>query len=511
MCVRSRSPVLVAMLASFGLFGCNDTRDLAPASPTSPWRIQPGLTVQRQPADDGNAAPGAARRFTLPRDPGLPLREEPAAIDPGHPYSLEELIDIAQSRSKETRVAWEQARQAAIGVGLARAAYLPELTASALGGYQHTALPLPTRLARKGYITSNQEEIFPELALRYLLLDFGGRAAQVEVAKQTSFAANVGFTAAHQRLIFDVSRAYYMLDGVAAQLKAAERARVNAGALLQAASSLLGRGAGTVTNVALARRGVAQADFDIASATTAQHDALYALLAAIGLPPTAKLKVKNSSDRPLPGITGRTVEDMMQDALRQRPDLLAGLAQLRASDAGIALARSQYLPKVSVSANVQGNIGQVSTEGEKYQGIIQPQAGILLRFDWPLYVGSANLDAEYLARSKRAEAEERLRLTNDQALRQVALAYDQLETGLVQFSSAAALQSAAQTAFDAASDAYAHGVGTITDALNAQTALASARASVARAHSQSLVNAAALAFATGDLTSREALGRPSER
>jgi len=49
----------------------------------------------------------------------------------------------------------------------------------------------------------------------------------------------------------------------------------------------------------------------------------------------------------------------------------------------------------------------------------------------------------------------------DQALRQVALAYDQLSTGLDQYDAAVALRTASQAAFDAASEAYAHGVGTM--------------------------------------------------
>ena len=43
-----------------------------------------------------------------------------------------------------------------------------------------------------------------------------------------------------------------------------------------------------------------------------------------------------------------------------RPDLLADVAKLRATDAGIAAARSALAPKVSLSANVQGNIGRLN-------------------------------------------------------------------------------------------------------------------------------------------------------
>ncbi len=83
----------------------------------------------------------------------------------------------------------------------------------------------------------------------------------------------------------------------------------------------------------------------------------------------------------------------------------------------------------------------------------------------------------------------------------MALAYDQGETGLQQYDAALALQNASESAFHSASDSYAAGVGIFTDAVPAQTGLAAARATVARAHAQALINAAALAFATGELTS----------
>ena len=87
-------------------------------------------------------------------------------------------------------------------------------------------------------------------------------------------------------------------------------------------------------------------------------------------------------------------------------------------------------------------------------------------------------------------------------MREVALAYDQIDTGLQQYDAAVALQTASDAAFRSASDSYAQGVGTLTDATSAQTGLATARAAVARrAHTQSLINAAALAFATRELTS----------
>jgi outer membrane protein len=336
-------------LAGCALLGaCNDTRDLAPASPDTPWQFQPSEEAPATPA----SAAVAARRFTVPENTAVQL-PSPADVDPNHVYSLIELIDIAQRRNPATRVAWEQARQAAINVGIARAAYLPALTASAVAGWEHFVTPFPSSLVPQGFIIFNAQEVIPQLAVNYLLLDFGGRAAAVEAAGQLSIAGNVAFTAAHQQLIFNVARTYFTLDGADAAVRAARQGLAD---VQQSAEALFGRGLDTIVDVQLARRATGQAQYDLAQANTAQHDAMYTLLAAMDLPPTTKLRVADASQRPLPQRTARTVDDVLGEALRRRPDLLADVAKLRATDAEIAAARSALAPKVSLGANVQGNL-----------------------------------------------------------------------------------------------------------------------------------------------------------
>jgi len=150
---------------------------------------------------------------------------------------------------------------------------------------------------------------------------------------------------------------------------------------------------------------------------------------------------------------------------------------------------------------VQGNIGRLSVDNSPYLPVEKPQGAAFLNLEWPLYEGGLLQNKLTLAHSKREEAAAALKERTTQALREVALAYDQVDTGLQQYDAAIALQTASETAFRSASDSYAHGVGTLTDATSAQTGLATARTAVARAHAQSLINAAALAFATGELTS----------
>ena len=61
------------------------------------------------------------------------------------------------------------------------------------------------------------------------------------------------------------------------------------------------------------------------------------------------------------------------------------------------------------------------------------------------------------------------------------------------------VREAAQTSYDAAFDAYLHGVGTYTDAANEETALATADSDKEDAHANVFTAAAALAFATGTI------------
>jgi len=425
-------------LAGCALLGaCNDTRDLAPASPDTPWQFEGSKEAPAPLA----TAPVAAKRFAVPENTAVQL-PSPADINPDHVYSLVELIDIAQRRNPSTRVAWEQARQAAINVGIARAAYLPALAASAVVGWEHVVFPFPSNLVPQGFITFNAQEVYPQLTVKYLLLDFGGRAAAVEAAGQLLIAGNVAFTAAHQQLIFNVARAYFTLDGADAAVRAARQTLADAQVVQQSAEALLARGLDTIVDVQLARRATAQAQYDLAQANTAQHDAIYTLLAAMDLPPTTKLRVAGASERPLPPRTARAVDDVLSGALRQRPDLLAEVAKLRASDAEIAAARSALFPKVSLSANVQGNIGRLSVDNSPYLPVAKPQGAALLNFEWPLYEGGLLQNKLGLAQSKHDEAAAALKKRTDQALREVALAYDQVDTGLQQYDAAIALQTA---------------------------------------------------------------------
>lgn len=483
------------------LVGCNDTRDLAPSAPDAPWRPAATSGLKMPPGAAGFTAPSDSAAVRVVADAASPGDTASA----GAPLDLAALIDVAERRDPQTRIAWEQAREAAIGVGITGAALLPQLTASALGGYQRQALPLPNYLSQRGYLTSNAAALFPKLELSYLLFDFGQTAHRVREARQMTIAADFGFTAAHQALILAVTRAYYSYDASDAALRAAGDSVENTRLLLQASNALRIHGEGTVTDVAIAQRNAAQALYMRDRATASQHAARYALLEAMGLPPTATLLIRTTDDNPLPAIVPTDIQHLIDQSLEDRPDVLADVAKLRAAGEAVSAAKASLAPRVAIAADVQGYLGTLKSRGTYEEApastIAQPEAGAFLQVTWPLYEGGLRANTIRLAETREAAARDTLAKVTLAAERDVATAQDELGTALSQVRSARALRNAARTALKAASQAYGHGVGTLTDAASASDALSTAEAELATVHAQALTDAAALAFATGQLTS----------
>ena len=120
-----------------------------------------------------------------------PLREDhPAEIDPQKEYELAELIDLAERANPETKVAWARAKAAAAAVGLAQSEYYPMLAVKAVGSWVNLPVPLPLSPNQAGFLSVEAQEAHAVVALEWVLLDFGRRAATVGAARD--HAADLG-------------------------------------------------------------------------------------------------------------------------------------------------------------------------------------------------------------------------------------------------------------------------------------------------------------------------------
>ncbi len=485
---RAFLSVAILALLSPGVLAA-DTSQLAPPAPDKPWVIPSADEVARRFGSSGDRQWGKA--------PVGNTAEEVVPIEPGRRYNLGELIDLAQRLNPETRDAWEQARQAALAVGLVDSSYAPQVSIEAIGGIQRTPLPIPTNLIPKGYFISNTREFIPQLALKWLLFDFGRRDGLEQTARANSFVSNVAFTGAHQKLIFNVSRAYFALGGARGRVSAARQALQTAEIVQDAAQSRRETGVGTSVSLAQAQRQTAQARFNLIKVTGDERKAYTDLIATIGLEADTRMEIADSSERPLPAQPPEEIEPLLREALANRPDVIAALGKIEAAQGVLKSRRAAYYPEVALGAQAYQNIGSLSTDGSPYYNVNKPGGNILLTIKVPLYDGGARDSGTAIAQSEVAAAREKLDQVRDTAVQQVVSAYNDLKTSLASYTAALALRDAARTSYDAAFDAYRHGVGTYTDVAAEQTSLARADAEMSDAHANAFTAAAALALATG--------------
>ena len=283
---------------------------------------------------------------------GIPDLLVRPAIAPGRTYNLAALIDIAEENNPETRIAWQRARQAALAAGMVEAAFLPQLSVDAVAGYQLigqgtagltvdsstvpgiavTKAGVPASITiPDGVITTRTKEAVPTATLKWLLFDFGARSAGLSAAKHLTEAAGETFNAAHQRVVYNVARSFFILTSARAQTRIARKTLVNSALVRDAAEARLSRGLANNIEVAQARQLEAQARFDAIQAEGRERNAYASLLASMGIAPTLKIKVEDVSGRPLPAKAPGYVDRLIDAALKQRPDVLAAYAKLKAS------------------------------------------------------------------------------------------------------------------------------------------------------------------------------------
>ena len=379
---------------------------------------------------------------------------------------------------------------------------MPELSAKVIAGYQCTPMPMPNnRGAVRGHDSSLPVEAIPTLAAKWLLFDFGEREAAVQEAEAKSVVANVTFTEAHEKVIFAVSRDYFALDAARAGVRVAEHAAENARRTQEISEAKRAQGIATVVDVAQARRQTAQAHFDLVKARGSRAYRVQHARREHGRRPQRDPRGRRQR-RPLAASGAHAgLRALVERALANRPDVVAALGKVRAAEAGLQSARAAYWPTIEFNAQVYGNIGAWNA-GQGFFSVIEPGANVLLGLKLPLFDGGAREAKVATASAGVSAARAALDGARDKAAQEVTSAYDKLQTSFAEYQAAVDVEQTAQTALDAAVDAYRAGVGPLTDALTAENAARESQLQKENARASVFTSAAALAFALGSATRR---------
>jgi outer membrane protein len=419
---------------------------------------------------------------------------EAVDLAPDKTYTLPELIDLAQQHNPETRGAWQEAKSKAAALGIARSTLYPTMSAVAL------AVTLRDAALVGEFFHRQTEGVFePVLHVDYLVFDVGGRSGEIDAAKANLLASDLAFNDTHRRVIYQVASAYYRLLNAEGQRQAAEASLENANAVEEDATARLANGLATKPDELEATAARTQADFDLQAAVGAVDIARGELATAIGLAPGAQFKVQGIDELKLPSAIAGSVDQEIDRALSQRPDLLQQLARVRAADASIKQARSTYFPSLSFTGD--GGLARAYGQQDLFPGhYAQGEAwNAELGLKWTLFDGARREYSIGRAKADKKAAQAQIDALRDQVANEVWAAYSTMRTALRQQQAATALLTASQQSYEAAHEAYGYGVRNLLDVVSAQKVLAQARSEDIAARTQLLLQVTNLAFRTGDL------------
>jgi outer membrane protein TolC len=417
--------------------------------------------------------------------PAVTLPQVFAALPDGK-LGLPLAIDLALRNSPRTRATWMAARAAAAEERSQRSQLYPDVNLTGTAQRQKGVVG-------GGQFVFQQTTLVPALDFAWLLLDFGGRSADVAEARESLVAANFSHNQAIQDVVLDVSQAFYQYVSARALRDAASADLAGARTNLEAADRRHEAGLATVADVLQARTALSAAQLDLLTTEGNMNVIRGALATAMGLP--ADLPVEAAPlDEEIPvASASQGIEAALDRALLNRPELLAARARARAAAQRIAQERSEGLPTLSLASN--GNRLYYRTPdrdpGTNYSAALQVRV--------PLFAGFEHRADVDRARAEAAEEEARADTLANTVRLEVWTSYYDLQTAAQRYATAQDLLAAADESARVAGGRYHEGVGSILDLLAAQSALADARAQKILARADWLLSLARLAHDTGTL------------
>ena len=465
---RTLATILVFSLSCTGRGACQS----APISPNLPWHSAGERSLERD-----------AERMPKPK----------FAVDSSSTYTLADLIALAEAHNPETRAAWERARTQAAALGVARAELYPTLAAAALSQTDREEIYFDTRFYRQ---TTQSFDL--SLDLNYTIFDGGARAGRIDAAKAQLLAADFAFNDVHRRLIYGVAEAYYQLLNAAGQVAAAQASLANAQTVQQAAEARLQNGLATLPDVLEARSATAEADYELQAALGAEDIAHGNLATALGVSPTATIRVQSIDQIATPDAMESSVDQAIDRAFRQRPDVMSQIAAIRTADAQLKQAHAAYYPTLNLHVQPDAQSLYGMQQSLPWGDTADLDGEISLHLKWTIFDGGARKSQVAQAQADVRTAQAQADVIRDQIENEIWTAYSNLKTALRQQKAAAALLDAATQSYDAAIDSYHYGVRNLLDVTQAQQTLAQARSADVLARTQVLTALADLAFQTGD-------------
>jgi TolC family type I secretion outer membrane protein len=401
--------------------------------------------------------------------------------------SLNELISIALENNPSTREAWQEAKQAEARSRQAKSALLPSVRGTAMvQRHKKKARPRTDEL--------NDRSAQMGLEAKMLILDFGGRTSSIRAMNYALIAANYKFNKALQDLILDVKISYHSYYSAKSGLDAAEDDVRDAKATLMASEQKFKAGIVSKLDVLQAESNYADSLFKLEEAKDTLETEKADLAGVLGLPADINIKVKAPPEKPSE-IKKEDVTDLINLAIKKRPDILSLRASVRSREYLIRKALSDMFPSLSIGTDA----------GRYYQDVFGASKGYnknyeysgFISVEWDIFSGFNNYFKKTEAAAAADEEKEKLIKAELEASSDVWSRYFAYRTSIRKLDFSEAFFESARASYNLSLEGYRTGLKDILDLLQSQTQLSAARSKLIQARKDLFIALAELIHATG--------------
>lgn len=378
--------------------------------------------------------------------------------------TLEESIRLALSNNPAIKVAQADREKAVWTVKEAESGKATNLSLSHTSSRGHSAATKTTPAATGNSFTN-------KVALTLPLYTGGKVESAIDQAKLGSEAAVLGIEKAKQQIRLDATSAYYNVLQASNMVKLNQESVDRLNAHLKNVQAQYQVGTVAKTDVLRSEVEVANAEQNLIKAQNAYDLAIASLNNVVGMPLDTQVNVKDQLKYEKLSLT---LEDSINQALANRPDLAQAELSVAVAKEGVTAAESGYRPTVAFSASE----GWSDTS---FPGAENNTWAMSVVASWNIFDSGLTKSKVSQSNATLEKSRHQAQQAKDSAQLEVRQAYLNLKEAEKRIATSQVAVNKAEEDYKIAQVRYTSGVGTNLDVIDSQVALTQAKTNYVQA------------------------------
>lgn len=402
------------------------------------------------------------------------------------PVGLPELLEIGICNNPLLNKGYMQLKVSESSYGIAKSEYLPSVSVEGSLSKTYSSVEQSSSVENDPYSAN--------IALSWLIYDFGGRSARLEREKKYLDAAGFQYNALLKDTLLNINNAYFELLGAEEILKSAKTSEASFKKSYEESSKRYELGLVSLSDKLLAKTSYEESRLEVVRAENQVKTSQGKLALLLNVSPQTKfnlLKPKNDKDLTKLEMGDMSISKMIETALSLRPEIQQSQKEVEAAVANVKAQKASALPKISFLAKTGIN------DNWRQDNLYQYSSSVGVNLSVPLFTGFSDTykikEAEYQKEQALFSKED----VYETVKNEVWNAYHDYKTAVSSYDiSKKALESAKENE-RVAFASYQVGKGDILNLLTAGSQLSTARKEVIVAYYSVLTSKAKLYRAIG--------------